>query len=176
LADASTLTVWRTPTTGFEIVASSAAPADPQSMALWDITTAGGDVTAIVDPRRIGTERRGGTLYQVSFTVGAPSGGAVTVAVQLEDGIGQPVVSAHVVEFYLADDAAGLTPSTTAPDGGVAAGTDGAILTADNLTGRLVSEADGDVDVVVSESTVGTWFLVAVVSGRMYVSGAITPT
>lgn len=54
LADASTLTIWRTPTTGFEIIASTADPTDLQSMPLWGVTTSGGAVTATVDRRVIG--------------------------------------------------------------------------------------------------------------------------
>ena len=78
--------------------------------------------------------------------------------------------------FYLASDAAGDAPHGTAPSAGIAIGTDGAMIEwTTNLSGLLISESDGDIDITLSEAGVATWYLVIVTAdGRLWVSGAIT--
>lgn len=178
LADDSVSTIYVVPSGGFEAVVAGGSPTDSQSMAIWAITTASGAVTVTTDLRRIGPGDRGVDLYQASYVVDAPSSGSVTVHVQLETFHGLPVASAQAVTWYLATDSAGLTPATVAPNGGTAAGTDGALIESiTDLSGIMVSEADGDVDVVVTESvSATTFYLVISIGGRLYVSSAITPT
>lgn len=178
LANNATSTSWLLPGNALEITTAAGAYAsERRSMPLWRFTTSGGAITVTEDLRQIGADVRGGDVHGASFVVGTPSAGTVTVNVQLEDRHGQPIAYAAAVPWYLASSADGLTPSAVAPLGGTAAGTDGALIewTA-NLSGLMISEADGDVDVVVSESVSGTWYLVVVGDGRLYVSGAITPT
>jgi hypothetical protein len=113
----------------------------------------------------------------VLFSVGAETGNAITVAVQFRKGGNRiDILESVVCPWYLATDAAGLTPSAVAPSAGTAAGTDGALIewTA-NLSGMMVSEADGDVDVVLTETGAATWYLViSLPNGRIAVSDAIT--
>ena len=66
--------------------------------------------------------------YDVEFTVGAEAADVINVAIQLNDPEGKALSEVGVCDFYLADDAAGLTPSTVAPAGGIAIGTDGALV------------------------------------------------
>lgn len=111
------------------------------------------------------------------ITLAAAGGGAQTASVQFNDGSGVEKAVPCAVPFYLASDAAGLTPSS-APDGGIAAGTDGALIewTA-NVAGLAISEADGDLDVVVTESGSASFFLVLVMpGGGLVISAAIQPT
>lgn len=113
----------------------------------------------------------------VEYTIGAEDTNVINVAGQINDGLGNDLATATALKAYLADDAAGLTPSTSAPDGGIAIGTDGALVewTA-NLSGLLISEADGDFDIDITHAAgAATWYLVVVLpSGQLVVSGAIT--
>lgn len=111
-----------------------------------------------------------------SFTVGTEAGNAINVAVQFNDADGTAMATACAVPFYLADDSAGLTPSTTAPNGGIAIGTDGALIeSVANLSGLAISEADGDLDITLTDSGTPTFYLVLVLpNGSLAISGAIT--
>lgn len=110
-------------------------------------------------------------------TVAAAGGGAQTDSIQVNDEAGTAMAEPVSLSWYLADDAAGITPSTLAPDGGVAAGTDGALIeSVANLSGFAVTEADGDLDVTVTATT-GSWYLVLVLpDGTLSISTVITPT
>lgn len=111
------------------------------------------------------------------FTVGAEETNAINVAVQLVDRLNKNEVADRVgLLWYLSDDAAGDTPSATAPDGGVAIGTDGVLIehTA-NLNGTVISESDGDIDITLTEAGADTWYLNLVMpDGKVMTSGAIT--
>lgn len=111
------------------------------------------------------------------FAVSAEDTDVIQVAVQFSKGGGRIDINETVAcPWYLASDAAGLTPSSVEPSGGVAAGTDGALIESiANLSGVMISEADGDVDVVLTEAGVATWYLVVILpNGRIAVSDAIT--
>ena len=111
------------------------------------------------------------------FTVGAESSDVINVAVQLVDRLNGNEVSERVaMPWYLSTDSAGDAPAGTAPDAGVAIGTDGALIewTA-NLSGLVISEADGDIDIDLEESGALTVYLNLVTpDGKIYTSGAIT--
>lgn len=111
------------------------------------------------------------------FTVGAEAGDSINVAIQLLTATGQEVEESCVVLAYLSDDAGGDGITATAPDGDIAIGTDGTILTehvADKVF-VLFSESDGDIDLDIGEAAGGTWYLVVVLpGGGLAVSGAIT--
>lgn len=115
--------------------------------------------------------------YDVEFTVGTEAADVINVAIQLNDPEGSALTEVGVLDFYLADDAAGLTPSTTAPAGGIAIGTDGALIeTVANLSGTMISEVDGDIDInITNATTTPTFYLVLrLPCGGLAISGAIT--
>lgn len=111
-----------------------------------------------------------------SFTVGAEAANAIAVTVQLSDRKNGGDMSERInVAWYLSADANGDTIAA-APSSGIAIGTDGLLIewTA-NVAGMVTSEADGDIDVVLTEASTGTWYLSLVMpDGKLYVSGAIT--
>ena len=113
----------------------------------------------------------------VSFTIGTEATNAITVNIQLNDKSGAALTAAACVFAFLSDNATGLDVSGTAPDGGVASGTDGDIIVAHTaaLVFTLQSETDGDIDIVITESGADTWYLVVVDAyGKQHVSDAIT--
>lgn len=110
-----------------------------------------------------------------TFVIGAEATNVINVAVQLKDG-DKEVAARGSVFAYLSDDANGDSVAGTAPDGGVAIGTDGvAIPVVAGKAFQLVSEADGDIDLDVTESSTDTWYLVIVLpGGELVISDAIT--
>jgi hypothetical protein len=119
---------------------------------------------------------RGYDDLTATFTVGAEAANAITVACQIKNSDGDEIAFPVALKWYWADDAAGLTPTATAHDGGTAAGTDGAIIeSVANLSGTAVTEADGDLDIVATDAGVFTTYLVLVMpSGKLQISGAVT--
>lgn len=117
-------------------------------------------------------------IPSVDYTIGAEDTNAITVAVQLNGpDPAQALNGVGVVEMWLSDAATGIGLVATAPDGGVAAGTDGAILTeyTANKHWSAQSETDGDIDIVVTESGVDTFYLATKLpNGTIQVSDAIT--
>lgn len=110
----------------------------------------------------------------VGFTVGAEAANAITVSLQLtlnDRDLGQR----GGVLAYLSDDANGDSVAASAPSGGVAVATDGlAIPLVAGKTWLLVSEADGDIALTLTEATAKTFYLVIVLpSGELKVSPAI---
>ena len=78
---------------------------------------------------------------------------------------------------YISDDAAGDSIAATAPDGGVAIGTDGlAVPVVANKAWQLVSESDGDIDLTLTHAAgADTFYLIVVLpSGQLVASDAIT--
>lgn len=117
------------------------------------------------------------TALGVDFVVGAEDNDVINVAIQVNDGHGDPVAASKALHFYLADDDAGLEPTETDPDGGIAIGTDGALiaLSTDPAAGILISDENGAVDLDIEESGAGTWYLIVVLpNGSLVVSDAIT--
>lgn len=110
------------------------------------------------------------------FTIGTEAANAINVAVQLLDREnGNEIASRVGMAWYLAGDANGNTIAS-APSGGIAIGTDGLLLewTA-NVSGWVVSEADGDIDVVITDTGTPTVYLVLIApDGKLLISGAIT--
>jgi len=110
-----------------------------------------------------------------SFVVGAEATNIINVAIQLKDSGGRDLAARGAVDAYLTTDANGDNLVGTALDT-VAIGTDGVLLPL--IAGKaflLISEADGDIDINITEDATGTWYLVVVLpSGKLKVSGAIT--
>ncbi len=113
--------------------------------------------------------------YDVDFTVGAEAANVINVAVQLNDPEGTALSEVGVQDFYLSTDAAGLIPVTTAPSGGIAIGTDGKLIeTVAAITGVILSDAVGKVDIDITEVGVFTFYLVLrLPMGGLAISSAI---
>lgn len=111
-----------------------------------------------------------------AFVIGAEAGNAISVAIQLKDAAGADLAVRGSVFAYLSDDANGDALAAAAPSGGVAIGVDGlAIPLVAGKTWLLTSEADGDIDLTITEAGAKTCYLVLVMpDGRLAVSGAIT--
>lgn len=118
------------------------------------------------------------TVIGATITVGADAGTTVAITIQLTDFYGEDLAVRGSVFAYLSDDANGDSIAGTAPDGGVAVGSDGlAIPVVADKAWQLVSESDGDIDLVVTESGADVWYLVIVSpNGFLTVSDAITFT
>lgn len=110
-----------------------------------------------------------------AIVVGAPAGDVINVGIQLKDAAGADLAVRGSVFAYLSDDANGDSLAGTAPDT-VAIGTDGlAIPLVAGKAFQLVSEADGDIDLNITEDGADTWYLILVMpDGRRVASGAIT--
>ncbi|MEQ8502200.1 MAG: hypothetical protein RIB84_22545, partial [Sneathiellaceae bacterium] len=90
-----------------------------------------------------------GAVAGATITVGASDSG--TVSIQLTDATGADLAVRGSVLAYLSDDANGDSIAGTAPDA-VAIGSDGlAIPLVANKAFQLVSEADGDIDLAITE-------------------------
>jgi hypothetical protein len=110
-----------------------------------------------------------------TIVVGAEGGNVINVAVQLKDSAGVDLAVRGAVFAYLSDDANGDSVAGTAPDT-VAIGTDGlAIPLVAGKAFQLVSEADGDIDVDITNAGADTWYLIlAMPDGKLVASDAIT--
>ena len=115
--------------------------------------------------------------FQVVMTVGAEAANAIDVAVQLNDPEGKALSEVGVVDFYLSDDAAGIIPTAAVPDGGIAVGAAGGVIeTLADAAGKLITDANGLVNLVIDDVTgTPTWYLVIVSpDGNLTISDAIT--
>jgi hypothetical protein len=112
-------------------------------------------------------------VNDVGFTIsaeGVPGANQITVAVQLRES-GVDAASRTVVTMWLSSDATGDT--VAADPGTLAVGTDGTLMAEpiDDLVGIFLSEADGDIDVVITHSgTSGFYLNVQLPSGRTVTS------
>ena len=112
------------------------------------------------------------------ITVNAEVPNSITVNIQVQNFEKEDIGESRVFMAFLSDASTGLDVTGTAPNGGVAGGTDGDILsemTADKVF-LLQTELDGDVDVVLTDSGTPTFYLVCIdpADGRQTVSDAIT--
>ena len=119
-------------------------------------------------------------VASVSFTVGSESTEAITVNCQFKDAAGADMTSARCLRAYLSADSAGQTAASSSGLT-VTSGTDG--LTQVSVDANtinmlwLTSEADGDVDVVITDASGGTltnYLNVITPDGKIHTSGAIT--
>ena len=117
-----------------------------------------------------------GAVAGATFTIGAEAANVINVGIQLTDANDDDVAVRSTLYAYLSDDANGDSIVATAPDGGVAIGTDGLAdpVTA-NKSFMLTSESDGDIDINITEAGTKTAYLVLVLpNGKRVVSDAIT--
>jgi hypothetical protein len=110
-----------------------------------------------------------------AFVIGAEAGDIINVSIQLKDIAGADLAVRGALLAYLSDDANGDSVAATAPDT-VAIGTDGvAVPLVAGKVFLLTSEADGDIDINITEDGADTWYLILVMpNGRLAASGAIT--
>ncbi len=111
-----------------------------------------------------------------AITVGTETANVINVAVQLQDANGVNLAVRGSVMAYLSDDANGDSLVATAPSGGVVIGTNGlAIPLVAGKAFQLVSEANGALDLNITETGAKTCYLVLVLpNGKLAASGAIT--
>ena len=119
-------------------------------------------------------------VASVSFSVGSESTEAITVSCQFKDAAGADMTSARCLKAYLSADSAGQTAASSSGLT-VTSGTDG--LTQVSVDANtinmlwLTSEADGDVDVVITDASGGSltnYLNVVTPDGKIHTSGAIT--
>lgn len=113
--------------------------------------------------------------FDATFTINAEDSNTITVNIQLKDADGTDLATRASVGFYLSSDANGDAVAVAATS--LAAGTDGNMQEfISNSSGRLVSEADGDIDVVVGDASgVATYYLILILpNGLLKASTAIT--
>lgn len=120
-----------------------------------------------------------GPIGGVTITVGAEATNVINVAIQLNKGDKDASALEQIghVRAYLSDVSTGLGVTTNAPVTSVAIGTDGAIIVEDTakIAWQLQSEADGSIDLDITETSTDTWYLVVVLAnGVQIVSDAIT--
>ncbi len=123
----------------------------------------------------VGPPETPAALGTPTITVGAEAGNVINVAIQLKDAAGADLAQRGALIAYLSDDANGDSVAGTAPDT-VAIGADGlAIPLVAGKAFQLVSEADGDIDIDITEAGADTWYLILVLpDGRLVASEAIT--
>lgn len=115
-------------------------------------------------------------LGDPTITVGAEAVNVINVGVQLKDSAGVNLAVRGAIRAYLSDDANGDSIAVTAPSGGVAIGAYGVLIP--QVAGKafdLVSEADGTINIDITEAGADTWYLILILpDGRLVASGAIT--
>ena len=119
-------------------------------------------------------------VASVSCSVAAEGGEAIIVSCQFKDAAGSDMTSARCLRGYLSADSAGQTAASSSGLT-ITSGTDGLTqVSVDANTINMIwltSEADGDVDVVVTDASTGTltnYLNVVTPDGKIHTSGAIT--
>lgn len=111
----------------------------------------------------------------VSFTIGAEAANAIIVSIQLKDArTGLALAERRAVHAYFSDDANGDTLQVTAASGAVAISTNGVMI--DQVAKKaftLISEANGLIDITITEAAAKTAYLIVVVGGILHASAAI---
>ena len=112
-----------------------------------------------------------------TYTIGAEGSNTINVLCSLNDVKSTAIASSRLVLVYLSDSAAGDGITGTAPDGGGAIGTDGAVIV--TLTASKAwlvwTESDGDYDINITHAGgADTWYVVTVVNDYPYCSTEVT--
>ncbi len=126
---------------------------------------------------KVGETQLDSAPFDASFVIGAEAANVINVGIQLQDANGADLAVRGSVRAYFSDDANGDSIVATAPSGAVVIGTDGVLydVGAAKKVFFLTSEADGDIDINITEVGVKTLYLVLVLpNGLLKVSGAIT--
>jgi hypothetical protein len=111
-----------------------------------------------------------------TFSIGAEAANVINVAIQLKTALSD-LPRRGAIFAYLSDDANGDSLAATAPDGGVAVGTDGLLIpvVADKAF-NLISESDGsiDLDITHAAGALTLYLILAMPTGQLVASTAIT--
>lgn len=102
-----------------------------------------------------GSQGRNAAGSPASATLAAPTAEAAnarTVSIQLNDAAGNALANRAVVDVFISTEANGDAPGDGDCTIALTAGTDGALISADESGARFISEADGDLDVVLTDS------------------------
>ena len=114
----------------------------------------------------------------VVFTIGTEAADVINVSAVVKDyDVRASVSEARVLTVFLSDDSGGIDIAATAPDGGIAAGTNGVILDAPVANKLLTVQTaiDGTFDIDITDSGTPTFYVVAVLpNGKQVVSEAVT--
>ena len=120
-----------------------------------------------------------GQAWGATFTVGDEGTNAVIVTIQLTDFAGNDLTVPNSVTAYLASDVAGLEikASTVTTETAISSGTGSLAVLAAGQVYQLVSEADGDIAITISDNTADTYYVVVVLpNGKLAVSSVATFT
>ena len=113
---------------------------------------------------------------KVKFTVGAEAANVINVNMVFQTENGTPVNVRTGCPIYLSSDASGDTIETSGPDSW-AAGTNGIFIKngGDSLiSGMIFSEVNGQADLALTHAGADTFYVNALVDGRIFTSGAVT--
>jgi len=115
-------------------------------------------------------------IGNATFTVGSESTDVIRVTVQLKDRAGSNLAIAAGVQAYLSDNADGSTVVATAPSGGWAIGTTGAMIpTVAGKAATFICSTSGVFNVDITEAGAKTAYLVVILPlGNLKISSAIT--
>lgn len=115
-------------------------------------------------------------VADVTIVVTPEDSDVVAVSIQANGPGGSDLSEPVCLDWYFANDALGLTPTTVAHDGGTAIGADGALIESPaNLGGKIITEANGHADIEVTDAGAFEVYLVVVLpGGQLVVSDAIT--
>lgn len=114
-----------------------------------------------------------------TIVVGTEGSNTINVSLQFI-GLDQANISERIAfDWYLSGDADGDGQLATAPNGGVAIGTDGFILeawtTTTDTVGKGLTTSTGAIDFDITDTTTPTMYLIVILpSGKIIPSGAIT--
>ena len=116
--------------------------------------------------------RFGNMANDVGFTIGPESSNAITVNIQLKVGVSD-VSERCCVIVYQSSDANGDTP--VAAQTSLALGTDGSLLGTLTAATSIValSEADGDIDIVITDTGVVNRYLTVVLANGTKVTSSV---
>lgn len=117
-----------------------------------------------------------GVAWDATFVIDDEGSNARDVHIQLLDFAGNDLAVPAAIKAYLASDAAGLEISTDTPttDTAIADGIGSLAVLTTSQAYLLVSEADGDVSVTITDTDAHNYYLVLVMpNGKLVVSAII---
>lgn len=116
--------------------------------------------------------------YDATITVPTISSNTFAVTIQLLDYAGNDLTVPASVLCYVASDSAGLDSSDLTSEITITSGGDGStFVVLAKYAWQLISEADGDIAIDVTDTGTDTLYLVLVMpNGKLVVSGALAFT
>lgn len=118
----------------------------------------------------------GNAPIDIEFTIAAEDSNVINVALQIQRS-GVDMAESHVLHAWLSDSLAPPDMTATPPNGNIAIGTDGVIMTEfiTDLYFLLYFDSDGQADIDIGDSGTPTFYLnVLLPDGTITPSGAIT--